>query len=330
MIAFDHLWLLALALILDALVGDPPLVWRTVPHPVAWIGGLIGFLDSGLNRPSASPRMRRILGMLALVLVAAIAATAGWTLEWLLLSLRHGWIGIAVIASIFLAGRSLFDHVHDVRRAFAAGGLPAARKSVSRIVGRDPASLDEAGVCRAAIESTAENFSDGVVAPALWFALLGLPGMLAYKAINTADSMIGHLTPRYVDFGRAAAKADDLVNLPASRLSGLLIALAAPLARGSAGRALAVVKADARKHRSPNAGWPEAAMAGALGIALAGPRRYRGVLVDDPFLNAGCRRRATPDDIGRALRIYLGAAAILFLIVVAASAPAIIETVRRW
>jgi adenosylcobinamide-phosphate synthase len=213
-----------------------------------------------------------------------------------------------------LAGRSLYDHVAAVAVAFERHGLAAARAAIKKIVGRDPESLDEAGLSRAAIESAAENFSDGLVAPALWFALLGLPGMLACKAINTADSMIGHRSPRYRDFGWATARLDDLVNWPAARLSGLLIALAAPLAGGAIGEALRTMFADARKHRSPNGGWPEAAMAGALGIRLLGPRTYGGSVADDPFLNAA-GRDATPADIWRALRVYLGAWAIFFLAV---------------
>ena len=178
------------------------------------------------------------------------------------------------------------------------------------IVGRDPKQLDEAGVCRAAIESCAENFSDGVVAPVFWLALLGLPGLIAYKAINTADSMIGHRTERHESFGWAAARLDDLVNLIPARLSATLLAVAAPIAGGSVGKSLKVVRRDATQHRSPNAGWPESAMAGALGLALAGPRRYAEHMVEDPFLNAEATRQAVPDDIGRALNLYTAACVI--------------------
>jgi len=175
------------------------------------------------------------------------------------------------------------------------------------IVGRDPDQLDEAGVCRAAIESCAENFSDGVVAPVFWLALLGLPGLIAYKAINTADSMIGHRSPRYESFGWASARLDDLVNLIPARLSGLLIAIVAPIVGGSIGTALGVMWRDAAKHRSPNAGWPESATAGALGLALAGPRRYGERIVADVFLNAEARKAASPDDIRRALDLLIAA-----------------------
>ena len=189
--------------------------------------------------------------------------------------LPFGFIVVAILASSLIAQRSLYEHVARVADALERDGLDAGRRAVSQIVGRDPDALDEAGVARAAIESLAENFSDGVVAPVFWLAVGGLAGGAAYKAINTADSMIGHRTPRHEDFGFAAARLDDLVNLPASRLAALLIVLASGAsARRTPGRA---VWRDARKHRSPNAGWPEAAMAGALGLSLAGPRVYGGV-----------------------------------------------------
>ena len=315
MISSDHFWMLAGALLLDALAGDPGFIWRRLPHPAALIGGFIAGLDALLNRSAFSTRVRKTLGVVTLLLATLIAAEIGYGLEWAFSLLPYGWIGTIVVAAILLAGRSLYDHVAAVAAAFAAGGIEGARKAVGRIVGRDPASLDEAGIARAAIESTAENFSDGVVAPAFWFLLLGLPGLFAYKAINTADSMIGHLTPRHQDFGWAAARLDDVINLPASRLAGILIALAAPIAGGSIGKSFAIMLRDAPTHRSPNAGWPEAAMAAALGLALAGPRRYRGVLVNDPFLNVVGRRQATPDDIRRGLRVYLVAGALLFVIV---------------
>jgi adenosylcobinamide-phosphate synthase len=214
---------------------------------------------------------------------------------------------IALVASTLIAQRSLYQHVARVRTAFADGGLAEARRAVAMIVGRDPDQLDEAGVSRAAIESCAENFSDGVVAPVFWLALLGLPGLIAYKAVNTADSMIGHLSPRYASFGWAAARLDDLVNLIPARLSGLLVAAVAPVAGGRTATALRVMWRDAAKHRSPNAGWPESATAGALSLALAGPRRYGTRIVDDVFLNAEARQDASPGDIGRALKLLMAA-----------------------
>jgi len=311
-ITADHLWLLVLALVIDAIVGDPDAIWRRIPHPVVVIGGLVGWLDRRFNRDDFTPRRRRALGAGVLAAIVVAAWFTGYGIERLLSTVPAGWVGTAILAAILLAGRSLHDHVAAVANAFS-DSIAAARRAVSRIVGRDAADLDEAGICRAAIESAAENFSDGVVAPALWFALLGLPGLFAYKAVNTADSMIGHRTPPHRDFGWAAARFDDFANFPASRLAGLLIALAAPLAGGSPVVASRVMIADAAKHASPNAGWPEAAMAGAMGLALAGPRRYVGVTVDDPFLNAAGRRAAAPADIRRALAVCRGAWAALLV-----------------
>ncbi len=314
MIGIDHAWLLALALAVDAIAGDPDFLWRRVPHPVAVIGWLVGALDRLLNRERVPPARRRLFGGIAVAVVVAVAAGVGLLLEAAFEAIPYGEVGTVLVAAILLGGRSLYDHVAAVAAAFT-DGIEAARAAVSKIVGRDTGALDEPRVCRAAIESAAENFSDGVVAPAIWFMLLGLPGLFAYKAINTADSMIGHMTPRYLDFGRAAARLDDLVNLPASRLAGALIALAAPLAGGSVANAFRVMMTDAPHHRSPNAGWPESAMAAALGLALAGPRRYGDIMVDAPFLNRAARRAASPADIGRALRVYVGAWALLWVVV---------------
>jgi adenosylcobinamide-phosphate synthase len=317
--ASAHLGLLVLALAVDALVGDPEALWRRIPHPVALAGKLIDRLDRSLNREGTPPDRLRLSGTIAIAIVALVAAIVGWALEALFSSIPYGWIATVAVVAVMLAGRSLFDHVAAVASAFERHGIVAARTAIRKIVGRDPETLDEAALSRAAIESAAENFSDGLVAPAFWFALFGLPGMLAYKAINTADSMIGHRSPRYRDFGWATARLDDLVNWPAARLSGFLVALSAPVTGGAIGEALRTMFADAPKHRSPNGGWPEAAMAGALDIRLLGPRIYGGSVADDPFLNAA-GREATPADIWRALRVYLGAWAILFLAVVAGAA----------
>jgi adenosylcobinamide-phosphate synthase len=277
---------------------------------VTLIGALIDRLDRKFNREDQTPEQRRSEGINSTAILVVIAATVGVLIQVVVQSLPAGNIILALIASIFIAQRSLYQHVAGVRAAFAEGGLPAAREAVAMIVGRDPAQLDEAGVCRAAIESCAENFSDGVVAPVFWLALLGLPGLIAYKAINTADSMIGHRTERYEAFGWAAARLDDLVNLVPARLSALLLACAAPVAGGSIATSWRIVRRDASHHRSPNAGWPESAMAGALGLPLAGPRRYAQHTVDDPFLNAEATSEARPDDIGRALDLYVAACVI--------------------
>ena len=290
------------------MVGYPDRLARAIGHPVSWIGRLIGVLDVAWNRASAGDGTRRIMGVLTVLLVVAVAAGVAFGLQLGLLRLPFGLIIVALLASTLLAQRSLHAHVARVAAALETGGLAAGRDAVAHIVGRDTAALDEAGVARAAIESLAENFSDGVVAPALWMAIAGLPGAAAYKAINTADSMIGHLSPRHAAFGWAAARLDDLVNLPASRLAALLIiAAAGPDHAAAAWRA---VRRDAPRHRSPNAGYPEAAMAGALGLALAGPRRYGGVPVDDALMGDG-RRAATAADIRAALALYRRADAML-------------------
>jgi adenosylcobinamide-phosphate synthase len=303
--------LLLLALLIEAALGYPDRLVRAVGHPVIWIGRLIGALDRRLNDPAIGFGARRVRGVVALLVIAGAAVGAAAGLEALLSPLGlAGLVAAALLASSLLAQRSLHDHVARVAAALETGGLEAGREAVSHIVGRDPQSLDEAGVARAAIESLAENFSDGVVAPAFWIGVGGLAGGALYKAVNTADSMIGHRTPRHHAFGWASARLDDLLNLPASRLSALLLVGAAALTPGTDARgAWRAVRRDAGRHRSPNAGWPEAAMAGALGLALAGPRSYGGVLVEDAVMGDG-RREASAADIRRALRLFVVADAL--------------------
>ena len=299
------------ALLIEAAVGYPPRLYAVIGHPVGWIGWLIAWIERRLNR--AGPVTRRIRGVATLLIVLSLtgitsaALGAGTGLAQFPLDLALA----AALASTLLAQRSLYAHVAAVADALDSGNLDAGRNAVAQIVGRDPTTLDTAGVCRAAIESLAENFSDGVVAPLFWLLVAGLPGAALYKAVNTADSMIGHKSERYLAFGWAAARLDDLVNLVPARLSGLLIAIVSPVANGSIATSFRVMMRDAAQHRSPNAGWPESAMAGALGIALAGPRRYAEGLVNDPFLNAGERAAATPDDIGRALDLFAAACLLL-------------------
>ncbi|MET0878239.1 MAG: adenosylcobinamide-phosphate synthase CbiB [Tardiphaga sp.] len=314
LIAEHALWVVVAAIVFDALIGDPDWLWRRLPHPVVWIGNAIGGLERTLNVAEWSPQQRKIAGVGAVLWLVIGAMIVGLLLE---IFLPEGRVGIAIkglLASVLLAQRSLYEHVARVRDAFAEGGLVAARKMVAMIVGRDPERLDAAGVSRAAIESTAENFSDGIVAPIFWLAVLGLPGLIAYKAINTADSMIGHRTERYEAFGWAAARLDDLVNLIPARLSGVLIAVVAPVVRGLISTSLRIMARDAAKHRSPNAGWPESAMAGALGVALAGPRIYAEGPVNDAFLNAEARKDLTPGDIGGALKLLVAACALQAMI----------------
>jgi adenosylcobinamide-phosphate synthase len=300
-----------LALLIELMLGYPDWLVRSIGHPVTWMGRLIEALDHKLNHEQDSPVRRRAAGAIAVVALIAVAGLVAYALEHNLPRLPFGLLVLAVLASTLLAQRSLYAHVARVAAALEQDGLEAGRKAVAQIVGRDPEALDESGVARAAIESLAENFSDGVVAPAFWMSVAGLPGAAIYKAINTADSMIGHRTPRHADFGIAAARLDDLVNLPASRLAAVLIVAAAWFAdRASAAKAWRAVRRDAPHHRSPNAGYPEAAMGGALGLALAGPRRYGGVIVDDAMMGDG-RRDATAADIRAALALYRSADALL-------------------
>ena len=303
-----------IALLVEAAVGYPGWLMRAIGHPVTWIGAIIKELERGLNRADWRPASRRAAGILALAVVIAMVAVVGVGIERRLLTLPFGFIIVAIIASTLLAQRSLHEHVARVAEGLEQKGLAGGRAAVAHIVGRDPQSLDEAGVARAAIESLAENFSDGVVAPAFWLAIGGLGAGAAYKAINTADSMLGHRTERLEAFGWAPARLDDLVNLPASRLSALLLIAAAAFSPGAnAAEAWRAVRRDAHRHRSPNAGYPEAAMAGALGLKLAGPRVYDGVTVDDAFMGDS-RSAANAADIRAALALYRRADALLILI----------------
>lgn len=287
------------ALVIDRIVGYPqPLVAR-IGHPVIWMGALIGWLDTNLNLGAGRP----IKGVLALLILMAATLAITVPLAALLRSLPFGWIVEALLAASLIAQKSLDDAVSEVAAALRRS-LAEGRRAVSHIVGRDPDALDEAGVARAAIESLAESTSDGVVAPLFWLLVGGLPGIALYKAVNTADSMIGHRTERHLEFGWASACFDDLLNLAPARLSALLIAAAAALTPGAdAAAAWRTARADARRHDSPNAGWPEAAIAGALGFSLGGPRSYAGETVDLPRFGTG-RTDLGADDIAAALRLY--------------------------
>ena len=273
-----------MALVLDALAGEPQWIWRRMAHPVVLIGRLIAWFEQRWNR------RRRLEGIL---LVSGLV-TASLVLGTAIADLPGGEIWSVLVAAVLLAQRSLAEHAVAV----AAGldvGIVDGRRAVGAIVGRDVEALNEAGVARAAIESTAENFSDGVVAPAFWMMVAGLPGLLAYKAVNTADSMIGHKDDRHLAFGWAAARLDDLLNFMPSRLSGALLA-------GLDRRIWRVMLRDAQLHESPNAGWPEAAMAARLGVALAGPRSYAGALVEGSWMNGEGRKAASAADIRLAVR----------------------------
>jgi adenosylcobinamide-phosphate synthase len=297
---------MVVAMAVDALLGWPSWLFARIGHPVTWVGWLIGAIDATWNRASDRPLWRRAAGVAGAVVVIAFSVALGWIVQSALLS---GWVQIVLIGILawpLVALRSLHDHVAAVATPLLAGDIASARAAVSRIVGRDPAALDEAGIARAAIESLAENTSDGIVAPVFWGALFGLPGILGYKAINTLDSMIGHRSERHEAFGWAAARIDDVANFIPARLTGFLFVLLAP--RRS--EALSCMTRDARRHRSPNAGWPEAAMAGALGVRLSGPRIYHGSITNEPWLNEGARDPLAAD-IGEGLTVYRRAMLVL-------------------
>jgi len=311
----DPLIILFLGLALDAVVGDMRPVFRYVPHPVVAVGRLIGFLEDRLNRPNRSDAARTTRGALVVVFVLVLAALAGWLVLSLTRRIPGGWLLELFLVTVLLAQRSLYDHVVAVVRGLRHGGLRGGRSAVAHIVGRDPESLDEPGVARAALESLFENFADGVVSPAFWYVVAGLPGMFVCKAVNTLDSMIGHRSARYLAFGAAAARLDTAMNFLPARLSGMIISVAAVFVPTAApAPAFRIMFRDAHKHRSINAGWPEGAAAGALNLALAGPRRYGNELVDDPWIGEG-RRAAGVADIQRGLFLYIMACLVHALLI---------------
>lgn len=302
--------IMLVAMAIDALIGWPARLYAVVGHPVTWIGALIAKLDAWLNIEETDPGKRRLAGIATAVIVIAIAADLAWMISWFL---PEGWIGVligGVLAWPFIAIHSMHGHVRAVAQPLSDGDLDGARGAVAMIVGRDPAQLDEPGVARATIESLAENTSDGIVAPVFWGTLFGLPGIAAYKAINTLDSMLGHRSPRYATFGWASARIDDVANLIPARLTGFLFAIVSPNRRA----ALGTMMRDARHHRSPNAGWPEAAMAGALDIRLSGPRVYADGVAEEPWVN-GEAADPGPADIDRGLSLFRGALIALAVLV---------------
>lgn len=294
------------ALALEAAIGWPAWLYARIGHPVGIFARLIAACEQRWNGADRSEQARRLLGVATVLLLLLLAGAAGWEIERVAARLPHGWILVALAAFPGLAQHSLYVHVRPVAAALARGDLAGARTAVGYIVGRDTARLDAPGVARAAIESLAESFCDGIVAPLFWLLLGGLPGLWIYKAINTADSLIGHREPRWRAFGWAAARTDDLLNLAPARLSGLLLCLAA-------GRGWRTMWRDAGKHESPNAGWPEAAMAGALGLRLAGPIAYDCVVAAKPWIGDG-RADADAGDIRRGLALYVRACGLLWLI----------------
>lgn len=302
--------ILPLALLLDATLGEPRWLWSWVPHPAVVMGRAIAMVEARANQG----RARHFRGAAALAVLAALAVGLG-----LAASILLPWWAQAVLAAILLAQRSLCDHVRAVAGALDRSTADG-RAAVAQIVGRDTAAMDDPAVARAAVESAAENLSDGVVAPALFLAVFGLPGLFGYKLVNTADSMIGYRTPRHAAFGWAAARTDDALNLIPARLTALLILLVQFHWPGRAGwRGLV---ADANLHRSPNAGWPEAAMARVLGIALSGPRSYDGTTRDFPFVNATGRKTVAARDIRAAVAVLWRVWGVVFGTALALAATA--------
>lgn len=315
------------AICLDRIIGDPAWIWAHIPHPVMIFGKLISAFEKRLNRAGLTPRNLRLRGMGAMLCLLMFVGGLAVGAQLLLRSFgMAGYIVEITIVTVFLAQKSLAEHVQAVAKALREDGLASGRYAVSMIVGRDPQALDEGGVSRAAIESLAENTSDGVVAPVFGYLIFGLPGLLLYKLINTADSMIGHMNARYHYYGWFAARLDDGVNLIPARLTGLLTIIAVLVTQGfnSAKKCGQVMWHDAGLHRSPNAGWPESAFAAALGLALAGSRHYYGQLIISPALNEGGRTDAKADDIEAAVRLFwhcmtvmgvaVGGAALAFFI----------------
>ncbi len=293
---------------LDLILGWPGRIHSWIGHPVTWLGRAISVSEARWNHGSTSIRLR--MGAVTTGVVVLLAVAPALALQMLLPDGALGWLIGGFLAWPMIALRSMHDHVAAVAQPLERGDLQDARRAVAMIVGRDPATLDTAGVARASIESLAENTSDGIVAPVFWGVVAGLPGIAAYKAINTLDSMIGHRNERYEAFGKVAARLDDVVNVIPARLTGALFALADPR---HAMRSCRVMMRDAHRHRSPNAGWPEAAMSGALGLRLSGPRAYGSQVSAEPWLNVGAPDPG-PKDLGRALSLYLRAMALLALV----------------
>jgi adenosylcobinamide-phosphate synthase len=293
-----------------ALFGEMALLLRNALHPVVAVGRVVGWLDRRLNRPERGAAARFWRGVFTAASVAVLAGLFGWLVAVLAAGVPGGWLVEALLVAILLAQRSLFEHVAAVAKGLRRDGLAGGRAAIRHLVSRDLASLDEPGIARAALESLAENFADAVVAPVFWYAVAGLPGICAYKAINTADSMIGYRSKKYRAFGKSAARLDDAANWIPARLASLVTVIAAALTGNDPARAARVIRRDARTHPSPNAGWPEAAFAGALGLALGGPRTYPGAGTTEHWIGGDGKRRYGPAGIDRGLRLYLAACVV--------------------
>ena len=309
-------WLILGALALEGLLGYPSIFWRTIGHPVSWMGRFLSLGESWMNTHSLHPRRDFIAGMVWLAVGVTLLGWMALCLSMTLSQMTYGWVGELLIIATLIASRSLYTHVRDVYAALSRNNIEDARENVSLIVGRNTDTLEEPAIARAAVESLAENASDGVIAPLFWGMVAGLPGIAVYKLVNTADSMWGHRNDRYEWFGKTAARLDDLLNLIPARLTGVLFCVAA-LSAGRARAAFRVMQRDASSHLSPNAGWPEAAMAGALERRLGGPRTYQGQITEGVWLGDGSED-LNASDLRRALHFYLkllGLAASMILLV---------------
>ena len=306
-----YVLIMLIALGLDRLIGWPDALYRRLSHPVVAMGWLIGICDTYLNRSDWPDYLRRFCGVITVLILISVSGGVALSVVALLPDDVFGTVLIALIAWPFLASHSLHSHVLAVARPLAAGDIDGARFAVSMIVGRNAEKMDIAAIARAALESLAENTSDGVVAPLFWGVIFGLPGLVVYKAINTMDSMIGYRSERYRDFGWAAARLDDVVNWIPARLTGLIYVLVSPQMRYS----YKIMRRDAPRHRSPNAGWPEAAFAAALNLRLSGPRLYDDKMSADPWLN---ERGADPDatDIEKGLGLFNRLIGVIFALLV--------------
>jgi len=315
--ASDPCAILLLALAIDLAFGDMAIVFRLLPHPRTLVGQAAGFFDRRLNRETRSDAARRLRGAITVLVLVGLAAALGWAVSEYLRVIHYAWAIEALLVAVLLTQRSLFERVAAIGTALQTDGLPGGRAAAAELVGHDPESLDEYGVARTAIAALFENFSTGVIAPGFWYLLLGLPGLFASATARTLAATIGQRSPRYLAFGWAARRFDDLLEWIPARLTALLIWLAALLLPGAhAGASIRATLRDARKHRSPNAGWPQAAAAGALGLALGGPRRVLGTVLNEPWLGDG-RARATVVDLGHALRLYLAAASCFAVMLIA-------------
>ena len=293
-----------IAVLVDAYAGDEHLLWRKVPHPIIYIGRYINFLDIEFNRKEFSDKSKFFNGFLVIFISVIGLYFLTRILEDLLLNNTFGYIILGFLVSILLSGKSLFSHVKSIYDDLMRDDIQSAKSNLSKIVSRDVDKLDESSITRGSIESLSENFCDGYISPIFWFLVLGFPGVVIYKFISTADSMIGYKNEKYIKFGKCAAKIDDIMNFVPARISSLFIVLATYLLKENWKSAIQITKIDAKKSSSPNSGWPESSMAGALDIALGGSNYYENKFVNSEWINASAAKEIDSDHIIRALWIY--------------------------